>query len=126
MILARYNFRSFDEENFSEQHHICFVKKAIINNCDIRATEIYDTRKGKFTGVTFSLDKVNNKYLSELSEEKKSAWLRLFRKINPSQFVGSNYETADKPKSEDNFLIALDEFMKSLDEVTAFLSIAIK
>ena len=125
MILARYNFRSFDEENFSDQHCIYFVKKAIVNNCDIRATEIYDTRKGKFTGVTFSLDKVNNKYLSELSEEKKSAWLRLFRKINPSQFVESNYETTDKPKSEDNFLVALDEFMKSLDEVTAFLSIAI-
>ena len=125
MILARYNFRSFDEENFSDQHCIYFVKKAIINNCDIRATEIYDTRKGKFTGVTFSLDKVNNKYLSELSEEKKSAWLRLFRKINPSQFIESNYETTDKPKSEDNFLVALDEFMKSLDEVTAFLSIAI-
>lgn len=125
MILARYNFRSFDEENFSDQHCIYFVKKAIINNCDIRATEIYDTRKGKFTGVTFSLDKVNNKYLSELSEEKKSAWLRLFRKINPSQFVESNYETTDGSKSEDNFLVALDEFMKSLDEVTAFLSIAI-
>ena len=125
MILARYNFRSFDEENFSDQHCIYFVKKAIINNCDIRATEIYDTRKGKFTGVTFSLDKVNNKYLSELSEEKKSAWLRLFRKINPSQFIESNYETTDKPKSEDNFLVALDEFMKSLDEVTALLSIAI-
>ena len=125
MILARYNFRSFDEENFSDQYCIYFVKKATINNCDIRATEIYDTRKGKFTGVTFSLDKVNNKYLSELSEEKKSAWLRLFRKINPSQFIESNYETADKPKSEDNFLVALDEFMKSLDEVTAFLSIAI-
>ena len=125
MILARYNFRSFDEENFSDQHCIYFVKKATINNCDIRATEIYDTRKGKFTGVTFSLDKVNNKYLSELSEEKKSAWLRLFRKINPSQFIESNYETTDKPKSEDNFLVALDEFMKSLDEVTAFLSIAI-
>lgn len=125
MILARYNFRSFDKENFSDQHCIYFVKKAIINNCDIRATEIYDTRKGKFTGVTFSLDKVNNKYLSELSEEKKSAWLRLFRKINPSQFIESNYETTDKPKSEDNFLVALDEFMKSLDEVTAFLSIAI-
>ena len=125
MILARYNFRSFDEENFSDQHCIYFVKKAIINNCDIRATEIYDTRKGKFTGVTFSLDKVNNKYLSELSEEKKSAWLGLFRKINPSQFVESNYETTDKPKSEDSFLVALDEFMKSLDEVTAFLSIAI-
>ena len=125
MILARYNFRSFDEENFSDQHCIYFVKKAIVNNCDIRATEIYDTRKGKFTGVTFSLDKVNNKYLSELSEEKKSAWLRLFRKINPSQFVESNYETTDKPKSEDSFLVALDEFMKSLDEVTAFLSIAI-
>ena len=126
MILARYNFRSFDEENFSDQHCIYFVKKAIINNCDIRATEIYDTRKGKFTGVTFSLDKVNNKYLSELSEEKKSAWLRLFRKINPSQFIESNYETTDKPKSEDNFLVALDEFMKSLDEVTTFLSIAVK
>ena len=125
MILARYNFRSFDEENFSDQHCIYFVKKAIINNCDIRATEIYDTRKGKFTGVTFSLDKVNNKYLSELSEEKKSAWLRLFRKINPSQFIESNYETTDKPKSEDNFLVVLDEFMKSLDGVTAFLSIAI-
>ena len=125
MILARYNFRSFDEENFSDQHCIYFVKKAIINNCDIRATEIYDTRKGKFTGVTFSLDKVNNKCLSELSEEKKSAWLRLFRKINPSQFIESNYETTEKPKSEDNFLVALDEFMKSLDEVTAFLSIAI-
>ena len=125
MILARYNFRSFDEENFSDQHCIYFVKKATINNCDIRATEIYDTRKGKFTGVTFSLDKVNNKYLSELSEEKKSAWLRLFRKINPSQFIESNYETTDKPKSEDIFLVALDEFMKSLDEVTAFLSIAI-
>ena len=125
MILARYNFRSFDKENFSDQHCIYFVKKAIINNCDIRATEIYDTRKGKFTGVTFSLDKVNNKYLSELSEEKKSAWLRLFRKINPSQFIESNYETTDKPKSEDNFLVVLDEFMKSLDEVTAFLSIAI-
>ena len=125
MILTRYNFRSFDEENFSDQHCIYFVKKAIINNCDIRATEIYDTRKGKFTGVTFSLDKVNNKYLSGLSEEKKSAWLRLFRKINPSQFVESNYGTTDKPKSEDNFLVALDEFMKSLDEVTAFLSIAI-
>ena len=125
MILARYNFRSFDKENFSDQHCIYFVKKAIINNCDIRATEIYDTRKGKFTGVTFSLDKVNNKYLSELSEEKKSAWLRLFRKINPSQFIESNYETTDKPKSEDTFLVALDEFMKSLDEVTAFLSIAI-
>ena len=125
MILARYNFRSFDEENFSDQHCIYFVKKAIINNCDIRATEIYDTRKGKFTGVTFSLDKINNKYLSELSEEKKSAWLRLFRKINPSQFVESNYGATDKPKSEDNFLVALDEFMKSLDEVTAFLSIAI-
>lgn len=125
MILARYNFRSFDEENFSDQHCIYFVKKAIINNCDIRATEIYDARKGKFTGVTFSLDKINNKYLSELSEEKKSVWLRLFRGINPSQFVESNYETADKPKSEDNFLVALDEFMKSLDEVTAFLSIAI-
>ena len=125
MILARYNFRSFDEENFSDQHCIYFVKKATINNCDIRATEIYDTRKGKFTGVTFSLDKVNNKHLSELSEEKKSAWLRLFRKINPSQFVESNYETTDKPKSEDNFLVALDEFMKSLDGVTAFLSIAI-
>ena len=125
MILARYNFRSFDEENFSDQHCIYFVKKAIINNCDIRATEIYDTRKGKFTGVTFSLDKVNNKYLSELSEEKKSAWLRLFRRINPSQFIESNYGTTDKPKSEDNFLVALDEFMKSLDEVTAFLSIAI-
>ena len=125
MILARYNFRSFDEENFSDQHCIYFVKKATINNCDIRATEIYDTRKGKFTGVTFSLDKVNNKYLSELSEEKKSAWLRLFRKINPSQFVESNYETTDESKSEDNFLVALDEFMKSLDEVTAFLSVAI-
>ena len=125
MILARYNFRSFDEENFSDQHCIYFVKKATINNCDIRATEIYDTRKGKFTGVTFSLDKVNNKYLSELSEEKKSAWLRLFRKINPSQFIESNYETTDKPKSEDNFLVVLDEFMKSLDGVTAFLSIAI-
>ena len=125
MILARYNFRSFDEENFSDQYCIYFVKKATINNCDIRATEIYDTRKGKFTGVTFSLDKVNNKYLSELSEEKKSAWLRLFRKINPSQFIESNYGTTDKPKSEDNFLVALDEFMKSLDEVTAFLSIAI-
>ena len=125
MILARYNFRSFDEENFSDQHCIYFVKKAIINNCDIRATEIYDTRKGKFTGVTFSLDKVNNKYLSELSEEKKSAWLRLFRRINPSQFIESNYGATDKPKSEDNFLVALDEFMKSLDEVTAFLSIAI-
>ena len=125
MILARYNFRSFDEENFSDQHCIYFVKKAIINNCDIRATEIYDTRKGKFTGVTFSLDKVNNKYLSELSEEKKSAWLRLFRKINPSQFIESNYGATDKPKSEDNFLVALDEFMKSLDEITAFLSIAI-
>ena len=125
MILARYNFRSFDEENFSDQHCIYFVKKATINNCDIRATEIYDTRKGKFTGVTFSLDKVNNRYLSELSEEKKSAWLRLFRKINPSQFVESNYETTDESKSEDNFLVALDEFMKSLDEVTAFLSIAI-
>lgn len=125
MILARYNFRSFDEENFSDQHCIYFVKKAIINNCDIRAIEIYDTRKGKFTGVTFSLDKVNNKYLSELSEEKKSAWLRLFRKINPSQFVESNYETTDGSKSEDNFLVALDEFMKSLDEITAFLSIAI-
>ena len=125
MILARYNFRSFDKENFSDQHCIYFVKKATINNCDIRATEIYDTRKGKFTGVTFSLDKINNKYLSELSEEKKSAWLRLFRKINPSQFVESNYGATDKPKSEDNFLVALDEFMKSLDEVTAFLSIAI-
>ena len=125
MILARYNFRSFDKENFSDQHCIYFVKKAIINNCDIRATEIYDTRKGKFTGVTFSLDKVNNKYLSELSEEKKSAWLRLFRRINPSQFIESNYGTTDKPKSEDNFLVVLDEFMKSLDEVTAFLSIAI-
>ena len=114
MILARYNFKSFDEENFSDQHCIYFVKKAIINNCDIRATEIYDTRKGKFTGVTFSLDKVNNKYLSELSEEKKSAWLGLFRK------------TTDGLKSEDNFLVALDEFMKSLDEVTAFLSVAVK
>ena len=125
MILARYGFRSFDEENFLDQHCICFVKKAIINNCDIRATEIYDTRKGKFTGITFSLDKINNKYLSELSEEKKFAWLKMFRKINPSQFVGGNYETTDKPKSEDNFLVALDEFMKSLDEVTAFLSIEI-
>lgn len=80
--LIKYGFKSSDKENFSDADCIYFVKRATINNCDIRAVDKYNTRKGRFVGRTFHVNVVNNKMLTEVSREKQNIWLNLLLKID--------------------------------------------
>lgn|SRR5574344_2527788 len=116
--LIKYGFKSSDVENFSDADCIYFVKRAVINNCDIRAVDKYNVRRGKFVGRTFHVDAVNNKMLTEVSREKQRTWLNTLLKLDEFQFARGNFEEVDTPE-------ALAKFMEDLDAITAFLSAVI-
>lgn len=116
--LIKYGFKSSDVENFSDADCIYFVKRAAINNCDIRAVDKYNVRRGKFVGRTFHVDAVNNKKLTEVSREKQRTWLNTLLKLDEFQFARGNFEEVDTPE-------ALAKFMEDLDAITAFLSAVI-
>ena len=116
--LIKYGFKSSDVENFSDADYIYFVKRAVINNCDIRAVDKYNVRRGKFIGRTFHVDAVNNKMLTEVSREKQRTWLNTLLKLDEFQFARGNFEEVDTPE-------ALAKFMEDLDAITAFLSAVI-
>ena len=116
--LIKYGFKSSDVENFSDADCIYFVKRATINNCDVRAVDTYNVRKGKFIKRTFHLDIVNGKALTEVSREKQRTWLNTLLKLDEFQFARGNFEEVDTPE-------ALAKFMEDLDAITAFLSAVI-
>ena len=113
----KYGFKEISKENYAIKNFLLVTSFATINNCSIRAITMYN--KEKVTREKFSIDEVNGKDITDLSEEQRNicnnleAKARLDRFDNPE---GENIRTEE----------AFDDLMDDLDEITAFLSIAIK
>ena len=113
----KYGFKEISKENYAIKNFLLVTSFATINNCSIRAITMYN--KEKVTREKFSIDEVNGKDITDLSEEQRNicnnleAKARLDRFDNPD---GENIRTEE----------AFDDLMDDLDEITAFLSIAIK
>ena len=74
--------------------------------------------KEKVTKEKFSIDEVNGKDIMDLSEEQRNICSNLEAKAKLDRF---NNPDCEKIRTEEAF----DDLMDDLDEVTAFLSIAI-
>lgn len=75
--------------------------------------------KEKVTKEKFSIDEVNGKDITDLSEEQRNICSNLEAKASLDRF---NNPDGEKLRTEEAF----DDLMNDLDEITAFLSIAIK
>ena len=116
-FLYSYGFKEMSEENYVTRDFLLVTSVVSLNNCSIRAITMYD--KGKIIREKFFIDEVNGKKNNkDLPEEQRNIWNNLEAKVNLNKFNGSDCE---KIRTEEAF----DDLMNDLDEITAFLSIAI-
>ena len=117
-FLQRYGFRAINEENYITGDYLLVTSVVSLNNCSIRAITMYD--KGKIIREKFFIDEVSEKKNNkDLPEEQRNIWNNLEAKAKLDRFNNSDCE---KTRTEEAF----DDLMNDLDEITAFLSIAIK
>lgn len=116
-FLYSYGFKEMSEENYVTRDFLLVTSVVSLNNCSIRAITMYD--KGKIIREKFFIDEVNGKKNNkDLPEEQRNIWNNLEAKVNFNKFNNSDCE---KIRTEEAF----DDLMNDLDEITAFLSIAI-
>ena len=116
-FLQRYGFRALSEENYITKDYLLVTSVVSVNNCSIRAITMYD--KGKIIREKFFIDEVNGKKNNkDLPEEQRNIWNNLEAKAKLDRF---NNPDCEKIRTEGAF----DDLMDDLDEITAFLSIAI-
>ena len=116
-FLYSYGFKEMSEENYVTRDFLLVTSVVSLNNCSIRAITMYD--KGRIIREKFFIDEVNGKKNNkDLPEEQRNIWNNLEAKVNLNKFNNSDCE---KIRTEEAF----DDLMNDLDEITAFLSIAI-
>lgn len=116
-FLQRYGFRAINEENYITKDYLLVTSVVSVNNCSIRAITMYG--KGKIIRERFFIDEVNGKKNNkDLPEEQRNIWNNLEAKAKLDRF---NNPDCEKIRTEEAF----DDLMNDLDEITAFLSIAI-
>ena len=116
-FLQRYGFRAINEENYITKDYLLVTSFATINNCSIRAITMYN--KEKVTKEKFSIDEVNGKDVTDLSEEQRNICSNLEAKAKLDRF---NNPDGEKLRTEEAF----DDLMDDLDAITRFLSVIIE
>ena len=116
-FLYSYGFKEMSEENYVTRDFLLVTSAVSLNNCSIRAITMYD--KGRIIREKFFIDEVNGKKNNkDLPEEQRNIWNNLEAKAKLDRF---NNPDCEKIRTEEAF----DDLMNDLDEITAFLSIAI-
>ena len=112
----KYGFKEISKENYAIKDFLLVTSFATINNFSIRAITMYN--KEKVTKEKFSIDEVNGKDITDLSEEQRNICSNLEAKARLDRFNNSDCE---KTRTEEAF----DDLMDDLDAITRFLSVII-
>ena len=113
----KYGFKEISKENYAIKDFLLVTSFATINNCSIRAITMYN--KEKVTKEKFSIDEVNGKDITDLSEEQRNICSNLEAKAKLDRF---NNPDGENIRTEEAF----DDLMDDLDAITRFLSVAVK